>query len=1147
MARDEKRLFSSPDPLALSNENISVHSPAKARPTKKRASVITPRKPLVDASGNAHVQEFLLSTPARKNSNSPTKSPQNAASTSPWRIRLTVQAEQVEEERHGLRRNSSPTKRLTERATTITVPLKAGDDTPLAAAKRARGRPRKSLDSPKKRAGTPKPKMTGRRKIMWDSEEDNADNASLPTSTPPKKARGRPRKSVELATVATKSASDSLITTPVAETVDLEVAGGKTTRTRTKGRRQEITPMRLGVDLDSDSIRDTPSDAGGKPIGPERTPDGATADGQPTRAGHSRSPPLQLPERSILAQQNEIMWGSMSRSQDASPNARHEEHYEHENIDPTNDHTEYDTILESEGFSMVSVESLASAGHQSNKSFPSKSILSNDKVTPGIDPSPTEPPLFHDSGLQPLPRHVEEPRKGTPKLARVVRAGIALQGVLSPVNRDQRLGSPFDESSKASSTSSPPVSKDVSPKHRLDKLFNGFGAGTRRELRAGLRLGEELAKRQRKPAEETKSYSGVDEDVFRAATNLQYPRLPQSQTQTEYNLTIPSPLREPTESVCYPRLSKDQLPTPDRSEADADDDRMSWRIDTPAKLGDIAGSITSVSANNIERGPDESTIDYTMMAREAEWQREREAISKQIAMANKSQVIVIDSDEEDNEQVEEQEHFLDHDVGDEAEEGESDIWQAVAHSGQHSREVTPDASDVVLQSEIIKPRRSKLPSPWTRNSHIIYSDESELTAANLPQTTEHTHAKDRRGSNESSERSLDNSECSSQPDDSTGALIASQLSPPKQSRINLNETYQESSDKTDCSSQPDDSTNALIARQLSPAKDFRVKVTAASVSLPSDLVNVLPLKVSSKRQVEADSAPRTPQKQCEEESSDTSDGEMTMGSIDVQSFDKPPSPPIQEPPRKSTEHDPALIDPSLLRSRTESRKPRSKEEHEPRPPKPIQVTSPAPSSWISRLAAPIWSVLAPGPALPPPATKADILSSSPYEPLCQLTPWEPCHMRALGPLYLSSLLYGAHIFPFNPKSPAAAYVGITVTTSLGWSRTVTKRDCSVADAFMVLLHERGFALAEPGEQWIEEGLPIRMCVDIWVGMVMRGEIAVNASLGEKSGLRKQGDRLWTAEDICWKDNASEYFERKRREFDGLPSWKAMGIKWPPPV
>lgn len=98
---------------------------------------------------------------------------------------------------------------------------------------------------------------------------------------------------------------------------------------------------------------------------------------------------------------------------------------------------------------------------------------------------------------------------------------------------------------------------------------------------------------------------------------------------------------------------------------------------------------------------------------------------------------------------------------------------------------------------------------------------------------------------------------------------------------------------------------------------------------------------------------------------------------------------------------------------------------------------------------------------------------------------------------------------------------------------------------MVLLHERGFALAEPGEQWIEEGLPIRMCVDIWVGMVMRGEIAVNASSGEKAGLRKQGDRVWTAEDISWKDNASEYFERKRREFDGLPSWKVMGIRWPP--
>ena len=112
-----------------------------------------------------------------------------------------------------------------------------------------------------------------------------------------------------------------------------------------------------------------------------------------------------------------------------------------------------------------------------------------------------------------------------------------------------------------------------------------------------------------------------------------------------------------------------------------------------------------------------------------------------------------------------------------------------------------------------------------------------------------------------------------------------------------------------------------------------------------------------------------------------------------------------------------------------------------------------------------------------------------------------------------------------------------MTTELGWSRKITPEDCGITDAFMVLLDERGYALGEPGARWIDEAMVIAMCVALWVGMIKRGEIEADRSKGERIGLRDQGDRKWTKDDIDWAGNQTEYFERKRREFDGLPSWK----------
>lgn len=996
---------------------------------------------------------------------------------------------------------------------------------------------------------------------MVEDHKDKSGNVGLVMGTPPPKSRGRPRKSMEARFNVPQFVTDSLLGTPLTERMDTSVAEGKTTRTRSRGRRKEITPMKIAMDSDTESGLDSSKIGGGVPVTVEQTVDDMTEYGLPRsdthrmldqpRLRHSQSPLQEsLPAHQIAGQQGDDVWRSMIRPESASPSAGSGGSREQSDIDPTNEHYEYDTILESEGFSMVSVESLGSTGNQSYQSAQPSDIPHDHEITPAVVTSPSEPPALDNSNSRSLPRQLDESREGTPKLVRVVRAGNALQGALSPKDRGQRLSASFSGSGKhpslaAGEKAASPLgllSKDKSPKQCPGDLFGGFGAGTRRELRAGLRLGEELAKRQQKSNEQTRSSLGADEDVFHAATSPQYPLLAGSDTQMGYNLTFPDSKPGSEEDVRYPQLSRTQLLTPERSDADEDEDRMSWKADTHAHSENTAGSAAMVVPSNAEEN---STIDYTMMARETEWQREREAISRQIEMANKSQVIVIDSDDESDReektQTEDQQH------GSDGDEELSDIWQAEAHSLEYSRDTTPEVSNIILQPDIIKPRRSKLPSPWRRSSQMFYSDESEPTDSDLSWQMRQVQVKDPPMPTESKEKSLNDTECVSHLDESTGELIARQLSPVKESDIGISNKNNKLLDQTIDSWQPDDSTGALLTRQLSPVKGFNFSVVAPETTSVSNSPkgHVLHSEDSGELPAGATNMSATPESTSREELDETLQENMTIHSIDTQPVETSLEKPRDKHLGKVIENDTTPIDPNLLQPRKQTKKSKPKPAHAPQAPLATQPTSPAQTSWISRLTAPIWSVLTPGSALPPPATKADILCSSPYEPICQLTPWESCHMRALGPLYLSSLFYGAHIFPLNSKGPSAAYLGATVATSLGWSRTITKRDCSVADAFMVILDERGFALADPGEQWIEEGLVVRMCVSFWVSMVMRGEVGMDASKGEKVGLRRERDRLWTPEDIRWEDNASEYFERKRREFDGLPSWKAMGIKWPP--
>ena len=140
------------------------------------------------------------------------------------------------------------------------------------------------------------------------------------------------------------------------------------------------------------------------------------------------------------------------------------------------------------GIGDVSVRAIESKLDKSNdavsKSYLEESSLlrlPQDKGTPSrVFSSPTLPNMVPQQSrisTKPLQKKVV-----TPQPKRAVKAGKALQDMVEPAVEQQPLAIPE-------------VNTAGRQQDRSDDLFSGFSMSTRRELRAGLRLGNELAKR----------------------------------------------------------------------------------------------------------------------------------------------------------------------------------------------------------------------------------------------------------------------------------------------------------------------------------------------------------------------------------------------------------------------------------------------------------------------------------------------------------------------------------------------------------------------------------------------------------------------------------------------------------------------------
>jgi hypothetical protein len=266
--------------------------------------------------------------------------------------------------------------------------------------------------------------------------------------------------------------------------------------------------------------------------------------------------------------------------------------------------------MESEGFSMVSLDTLPSVkqhglsinsqnGNGALKPFLAREKMANTekpkrkvsslnlnprKDSPDVEVEKesrlqaTEPqalpvsaekrqsaPLLRES---PVPAFVSKQRNPLARLARIIRAGVALEGTL----RRPYEGAPVP------TPGTPDLREQISsleaPKRRLELLFSDLHPRMRRELRAGLGFAQELAKRRRK-------------------------------TEIE---------------------------------------RARQTASVEARLTGNARGATATPQQVLSGTAVKDTPSTEMKRRLEEWQREREAVSREIQMANASQVIVVDSD-----------------------------------------------------------------------------------------------------------------------------------------------------------------------------------------------------------------------------------------------------------------------------------------------------------------------------------------------------------------------------------------------------------------------------------------------------------------------------------------------------------------------
>ncbi|KAI4738571.1 hypothetical protein E4T50_10955 [Aureobasidium sp. EXF-12298] len=326
------------------------------------------------------------------------------------------------------------------------------------------------------------------------------------------------------------------------------------------------------------------------------------------------------------------------------------------------------TMLESEEFSMISVDSLPSRAI--GQSSPSQAL----QATEGdafVDRSymPSSPPAFVADRITPVPEDSTPENPKAPQPSQNHEADIA-----TPLRESARksgralqdaLNGPFRES----------VSRELPS--AWESIFNGFSSGTGRQLRQSLHTGQSLAS----PS---------------AMQNA--PRLsPTTNTMPNYLSPFHSPVRQ--------QETFDSLPS--RLLSPETDDRSRSTTNLQAQA-DVAYPEIAQASERDSPAHEEPEMSYVN-------------VQKPTATHMQSPPRSSPASEHDVAETPEEDAALP-----EVEEDDKDIWQEEA-SRSINEEGSPQRTDLFLDDLVVKPRRSKLPGTWRRTSGAAfsYSDSPE--------------------------------------------------------------------------------------------------------------------------------------------------------------------------------------------------------------------------------------------------------------------------------------------------------------------------------------------------------------------------------------------------------------------------------------
>ena len=739
--------FNSPDPLAdsLNDENalpiVRASSPLKPRaassPTRRTAT--PPRKRI--QNGDVGDSNVLLMSPSKTISEQ---------ILSPWKIRVTVEAEPENPVGDAMALGSG-------RRKTIKIPLRDVSSPLNEYAARETGRGRRGGDTVgqdmikgKKRNATPvrgrnNSRSRSRRKSVTDLDivvlGDDGDSDDWTKRKSPRKspARGGPRRKKVATTApvdhcgddavkndgAIESPSHALSTKSPEEFMIREDTDNDEERGQPNEPEDSASPELRTIDLNRVSLR--PRSVSVKHRKRQAVEEPLDVLRQSLRKVSNVSYPT--PDSSVQDEQEEA--GKMK-----SPDPQEQEELHDEG---------FDTILESEGFTMIDLSSIPSArnfmssplevqdtqgdredvGHPdvgnalplAETAAPSLSfqyrptaipayltlqegesdISSNVPSSPPVEIAPAHLPASYRSSPaarlitpptytintanppappQPTPgSNTQQAKPIHPGLAQARQAGRDLQTLISPklpgtAPRTPSLLSPFRG----------PVTRSS---RRSGDLFTGFDSGAKRELRAGLRLGEELA------ADSTEVAMGA-----RAAGKVE--RYEQNGEASQTSAREKSNDVLISREVELIRADANMTRRTNAQEQDQEkeqDQQFPERDATPMAFEDDDDSVHS-------EGP-RLASDETIQFYE-EWAAERREISRQIQMMTPSKVIVIhdsDSDEDNGDLQRKEEHS----------NPSRRIEQSKAASGASPRikiepglETQEDATLDVTQGEILR-------------------------------------------------------------------------------------------------------------------------------------------------------------------------------------------------------------------------------------------------------------------------------------------------------------------------------------------------------------------------------------------------------------------------------------------------------------